>query len=509
MLSSVKLIVRNRQLCNNLRLQTLARNMSLLKHKAFVNNDWVQGVSGNTFDVINPANSQVVGSVPNMNTEDTQQAIEAASLAFQTWQDTTAKERSQLLRRWFDLMVENKQQLAEIMTAESGKPINEALGEVVYGNSFVEWFSEQARRIDGEIIQSPTPSKQILLTKQPIGVVALITPWNFPHAMITRKAAAALAAGCTCVIKPAEDTPLTALALAQLAQDAGIPKGVINIVTCDRSLAPEVGKVLCEHPKVAGLSFTGSTEVGKILYQQCAKHVKRVGLELGGNAPFIVFSKSDLDKAVQGAMASKFRNCGQTCVSANRFIVQKDIFDQFVSKLKFAMHNQLVIGDGKDTKTTIGPLINKAQATKVHDLVQDALSKGAEAVVGGKPATHGALFYEPTLLTNINKDMRVYSEEIFGPVAVCISFETEEEALNIANDTRRGLAGYFYSSDIAQAFRVAKKMEVGMVGINEGMISATEAAFGGIKESGVGREGSKHGIEEYVYVKYTCFGGLN
>uniref|UniRef100_A0A6M2DFR9 Putative formyltetrahydrofolate dehydrogenase n=1 Tax=Xenopsylla cheopis TaxID=163159 RepID=A0A6M2DFR9_XENCH len=499
----VRLIPYNKQ------VYKLSRNMSLLKQQAFINNDWVQATSGNRFDVLNPANNKVVGTVPNMNPDDAVQAIEAASKAFQTWQDTTAKERSQLLRRWYDLMQENKQQLAEIMTSESGKPISEALGEVNYGNSFVEWFSEQARRIDGEIIQSPASSKQILLTKQPIGVVAMITPWNFPHAMITRKAAAALAAGCTCVIKPAEDTPLTALALAQLAQDAGIPKGVINVVTCDRAYVTEVGKVLCEHPKIAALSFTGSTEVGKTLYQQCAKHIKRVGLELGGNAPFIVFSKADLDKAVAGAMASKFRNCGQTCVSANTFLIQKDVFEQFVSKMKFAMHNQLVMGDGKDPKTTIGPLVNEAQARKIQSLVNDALNKGAEVVVGGKPSTLGPLFYEPTLLTHITKDMNVYNQEIFGPVVVCIPFETEEEAITIANNSKSGLAGYFYSSDIAQAFRVAKKLEVGMVGVNEGIISTTEAAFGGIKESGFGREGSKHGCDEYLYIKYTCFGGLS
>lgn len=395
------------------------------------------------------------------------------------------------------------------MTAESGKPIIESMGEVVYGNSFVEWFAEEARRIYGEIVPSPYPNRKLMITHQPIGVAGLITPWNFPHAMITRKAGAAIAAGCTVVIKPAEDTPLTALALAKLADEAGFPKGVLNIVTCSRKNAASVGELLCKSPKVAGISFTGSTEVGKLLYAQCATGVKRIGLELGGNAPFIVFKTADLDKAVLGAMASKFRNCGQTCVSSNRFFIQEEVFDEFVKKITVAVE-RLVIGDGKENGVTIGPLVNEAQLNKVSAIVEEAKSKNAKVLAGGKALPNiGKLFYAPTILSNVTTDMRIYTEEVFGPVVSLIKFKTEEEAVSIANDTSRGLAGYFYSQDLNQVFRVAKKLEVGMVGINEGMISCTEAAFGGIKESGIGREGSRHGIDDYVYMKYMCLGNLN
>ncbi|XP_059488416.1 succinate-semialdehyde dehydrogenase [NADP(+)] GabD [Neocloeon triangulifer] len=484
------------------------RKMSLVKNLAFVNNKWVAATSGKTFEVTNPANGSVLGQVPDMDTQDTEEAIQVAYDAFQSWEFTTAKERALHLRNWFNLLEENKEEIAKIMTAESGKPLAEAAGEVAYGNGFIEWYSEEARRIHGEVISSPIHSKEMMLIRKPIGVAALITPWNFPIAMITRKAGAALAAGCTCVVKPAEDTPLTALAIAALAEKAGIPKGVFNVVTCSRRNAADVGKLLCQSPLVAGLSFTGSTNIGKLLYEQCASTVKRLSLELGGNAPFIVFESADLDAAVKGTMACKFRNCGQTCVSANRLFIQESIFDQFVSKLEETMRG-LKVGDGAQPGVTQGPLINDAQASKVNDLVQDAIKKGAKVHLGGKPALDkGPRFFEPTLLTDVDHSMRMYHEEIFGPVAVCIPFKTEEEVLAIANGTRSGLAGYFFSNDLPQVWRVAKRLETGMVGINEGIISTPEAAFGGIKESGIGREGSHYGIEEYSYIKYLCFGNL-
>ncbi|CAB3361470.1 Hypothetical predicted protein [Cloeon dipterum] len=470
------------------RLSQQIRNMSLVRSLAFVNNQWVPASSGETFEVTNPANGQVLGQVPDMDVDDTEQAVNVAFEAFKTWEHTTAKERSVLLRKWYNLLEDNKDEIARIMTAESGKPLSEAAGEVAYANGFIDWFSEEARRIPGEIVASPTQTKEMMMIRRPIGVAALITPWNFPAAMITRKAGAALAAGCTCVIKPAEDTPLTALAMADLAAKAGIPKGVINVVTCSRKKAAEVGRVLCTSPQVAGLSFTGSTNVGKLLYEQCASTVKRVSLELGGNAPYIVFESADLEAAVKGTIACKFRNCGQTCVSANRLFIQESIFDQFVAKLEEAVKG-LKVGDGAAAGVTQGPLINDAQATKVKQLVEDAVKKGAKVHLG-----------------DVDHSMRVFNEEIFGPVAVCIPFKNEEEVLAIANSTRSGLAGYFYSNNLSQIWRVAKRLEVGMVGINEGLLSAPEAAFGGIKESGIGREGSHYGIEEYSYIKYLCFG---
>ncbi|GFG38603.1 hypothetical protein Cfor_01650 [Coptotermes formosanus] len=486
---------------------TLETRVPLLRDKAFINGQWVAAASGKNFDVIDPASGRVVGSVPDMDASDTTAAIQAAADAFQTWKHTTAKERSEYLRKWYDVLVKHHNDLATLITAEAGKPWKEAHGEVSYGNSFVEWFSEEARRTHGEILASPTRTKEMILIKQPIGVVALITPWNFPIAMITRKAGAALAAGCTCVVKPAEDTPLTALALAQLGEEAGLPKGVFNVVTSNRHHAPEVGKALCESPLVAGISFTGSTAVGKLLYKQSSSGVKRLALELGGNAPFIVFSSADIDKAVDGAIASKFRNCGQTCVSANRFLIQEEIFDVFVEKICSKI-NTLKMGYGMDHSISLGPLINTTQSHKVNTIVQDAIKKGAKVHLGAKPASSlGERFYEPTVLTNINESMMCYKEEIFGPVAVCIR-QTEEEAMTIANNTRQGLAGYFFSNDIPQLWRVAKELAVGMVGINEGMISTAEAAFGGIKESGIGREGSHHGIDEFTYTKYMCFGNL-
>lgn len=489
--------------------QYTVRNMNLLKNKTYTNGEWISSVTNKVFEVKNPANGSVITTVPDMDAIDAQNAIDAAYNAFQTWQNTTAKERGQLLRNWYNLINENQDQLAEIMTVESGKPLSESKGEVSYGNSFVEWFSEQARNVRGEIIPSPAPSRKLFVEHQPIGVAALITPWNFPLAMITRKAAAALAVGCTCVIKPAEDTPLTALAVIDLADKAGIPKGVLNVVTSDRPNAPAIGKLFCESPQVAGISFTGSTEVGKILYKQCSSRIKRLALELGGNAPFIVYDSADVNKAVAGALISKFRNCGQACVASNRFLIQDNIYDEFVSKLTEEVA-KLKIGDGCQPGTQLGPLINKAQLDKVTKMVDDAVSKGGKILYGGKAAPEfGELFYQPTILADIKDNMDVYSEEIFGPVIVLLRFKTEEDSLRIANATQRGLAGYFYSQNISQIFRVAKKLEVGMVGVNEGLISTAEAPFGGVKESGLGREGSHHGTEDFTYIKYICVGNLD
>lgn len=478
--------------------------------KAYINGSWVSAKSKKTFQVVDPATCKPIASVPDMNVEDCELAVKSAEEAFQHWKNTTAKERSILLRKWYDLLVQNQNELAKVLTLEAGKPLKESLGEVFYGNSFVEWFAEEAKRCYGEVIPAPVKGREMVVIKQPIGVVGLITPWNFPHAMITRKAGAALAAGCTCVIKPAEDTPFTALALAELAEQAGIPKGVINVVTSSRSNAPDIGKYLCESPAIAGISFTGSTAVGKLLYQQCAQGVKRVSLELGGNAPFIVFSNANIDKAVEGAIASKFRNCGQTCISANRFLIHEDVYDEFVQKLADNIKLQLVVGDGKNPSCNVGPLINNEQVKKVEGILNDAVSKGATVVTGGNRATNiGERFFEPTVLTNIKPNMVCYKEEIFGPLAICIKFKSEEDCIKIANSTERGLAGYFYSNDVAQVWRVARGLEVGMIGINEGLISSAEAPFGGVKESGIGREGSRHGLEEYTYMKYLCFGNLS
>lgn len=485
-----------------------SRQYASVIDKAFINGQWVSAASGKTFQVVDPATCQPISSVPDMNIDDVKLAVASADKAFQSWKHTTAKERSQLLRKWYELLVEHQQSLAEILTLEAGKPLSESLGEVGYGNAFVEWFAEEAKRTYGEVVPSPVKSRELIVLRQPIGPVGLITPWNFPHAMITRKAAAAIAAGCTCVIKPAEDTPFTALALAELAAKAGLPKGVINVVTSSRANAGPIGKYLCESPQIAGISFTGSTAVGKLLYEQCAEGVKRLGLELGGNAPFIVFAGANLEKAADGALASKFRNCGQTCISANRFLIQDTVFDEFVAKLRQRIE-KLVMGDGKTAGCTMGPLINMDQVKKVEQIVEDAVAKGAKVVVGGKRALElGERFFHPTLLTGIKENMRCYKEEIFGPVAVCIPFSSEEECVKVANSTERGLAGYFYTGDIAQAWRVAKELEVGMVGVNEGLISHAETPFGGIKESGIGREGSKHGMDEYTYIKYVCFGNL-
>lgn len=485
------------------------RSMHLLRDNAYVNGKWVSASSKQTFPICNPVDNGVIASIPDMNIADAQSAIDAAAKAFESFSKTTAKERSDLLRKWYNLMVEHSEDLACILTKENGKSLAESRAEIKYGNSFVEWFAEEARRIDGEVLQAPAANRELLLWRQPVGVAALITPWNFPHAMITRKAGAAIAAGCTCVVKPSEDTPLTALALADLAEKAGFPTGIFNVLTTSVTNSAAVGKELCENPKVRVLSFTGSTAVGKILYRQCATTMKRLGLELGGNAPYIVFKSADVDLAVNSAMASKFRNTGQTCVSANRFFVEADIFDEFVEMFVEKIKKDIKMGDGSKEGITHGPLIKKSQLDMVDGLVKEAVQKGAKVHCGGAPLPDlGPLFYAPTVLTGVTRDAQIYNKEIFGPVAVINKFSNEEDVLKQANDTPVGLAGYFFSQDISQIFRVARKLEVGMVGVNEGLISCAEAAFGGVKESGLGREGSKHGVEDFLDIKYVCIGNL-
>ncbi|KAF2361915.1 Aldehyde dehydrogenase domain [Trinorchestia longiramus] len=480
----------------------------LLKNQAFINGKFVGAKSGKTFEVVNPASGKVIGSVPAMNTSDAEEAVAAAHTAFQSWRNTTAKERSSVLRRWFNLMEEHKEDLAVIMTVEAGKPLAEARGELGYGGSFLEFFAEEAKRIQGEVLQPMLPNREMLLLRQPVGVAGFITPWNFPNAMITRKAGAALAAGCSCVLKPAEDTPFSALALAALAHEAGVPPGVFNVITSLKTDAAAVGNLLCTSPHIAVISFTGSTGVGKILYEQCAQGVKKLGLELGGNAPFIVFNSARLDVAVNALMVAKFRNAGQACISANRVLVQSDIYDRFLAAVKTAME-ALRVGDGLLEGITVGPLINRPQMNKVSTLVSESVSQGATVLLGGGPHTAGELFYQPTLLTDVTSEMPCCATEVFGPVVSVMKFDTEEEAVRIANDCKTGLAGYFMSQDVSQVWRVARQLEVGMVGINEGLISAAEAAFGGIKESGLGREGSSHGLDDYLETKYLCIGNTH
>ncbi|KAH0568105.1 succinate-semialdehyde dehydrogenase, mitochondrial [Cotesia glomerata] len=487
----------------------LRREFSLLKNQGFINGKWVAAQGNAKFEVVNPATKAVIDSVPDMNIQDTKLAIDAATEAFKTFRNTTAKYRANLLRNWYNLMVQHSEELAKILTQENGKSLAESRAEITYGNSFVEWFSEEARRINGEILPATTDNRKLMILKQPAGVAALITPWNFPHAMITRKAGAAIAAGCTCIIKPSEDTPFTGLALAQLADDAGFPAGVINVITTNTSNSPDVGKAICDDKRVRVVSFTGSTQVGKILYRQCADNVKKVCLELGGNAPFIVFESANIDLAVSSAMVCKFRNTGQTCISANRFYVQKNVFQEFTSKFLERMQKDIVLGDGMKQNVTHGPLIKKSQIDMVDHLVQDAVSKGAKLHCGGKRlADLGELFYAPTLLTDVNENMEIFAKEIFGPVAVIHQFESEDQVLMDANNINVGLAGYFYSENLSQIFRVARKMEVGMIGVNEGLISCAEAAFGGVKESGLGREGSKHGVDDFLDIKYLCLGNI-
>jgi succinate-semialdehyde dehydrogenase / glutarate-semialdehyde dehydrogenase len=466
----------------------------LLKSDAFIDGAWVPADSGKRFAVRNPATDEVIAEVADVAEAETRRAIEAAARALPAWRKKTAKERAVVLRKWF-----------ELMTAEQGKPLAETRGEVSYGASFIEWFAEEGKRIYGDVIPTNQSGRRILVLKEPIGVVAAVTPWNFPNAMITRKCAPALAAGCTFVIKPAEDTPLSALALAELAKRAGIPAGVFNVLPSDQ--AAKVGGELTQNPLVRKFSFTGSTEIGKLLMRQCASTVKKVSLELGGNAPFIVFDDADLDAAVDGAMLSKYRNMGQTCVCANRILVQDKIYDAFAEKLA-AKVRVMKVGDGTQDGVTQGPLINEDGVEKVERLVADATKKGAKIMVGGKRHPLGHTFFEPTVLTEVTPAMAMAREEIFGPVASLYRFHTEDEAIRMANDTEFGLAAYFYSRDLGRVFRVAEALEYGILGINEGIISTEVAPFGGFKESGIGREGSKYGIEDYLEIKYLALGGI-
>ncbi len=476
------------------------KDATLLKDKCYVAGEWIGGAA--TIAVTNPVDDSVVGDVPKLGATETRRAIEAAEKAQKLWARKTAKERAIVLRRWFGLMIDNQEDLARIMTAEQGKPLAESRGEIAYGASFVEFFAEEAKRIYGETIPSPWPNARIVVIRQPLGVVAAITPWNFPNAMITRKAGPALAAGCAFVCKPAGETPLSALALAELGERAGIPPGVFSVIT---GSAREIGAEMTANPIVRGLTFTGSTEVGRVLMAQCAPTIKKLGLELGGNAPFIVFDDADLDAAVEGAMASKYRNAGQTCVCANRLLIQDGVYDAFAEKLAEAVR-KLKVGDGFEAGVTTGPLINPAAVAKVKEHVEDALSKGARIVVGGKPL--GGNFFEPTVLAGVTPEMAVAREETFGPVAPLFRFHSEDQAIAMANATEFGLACYFYARDIGRVWRVAEGLEYGIVGINEGIISTAEAPFGGVKASGIGREGSHHGIEEYVEMKYLLMGGL-
>ncbi|MGA2510858.1 MAG: NADP-dependent succinate-semialdehyde dehydrogenase [Candidatus Acidiferrales bacterium] len=480
------------------------KDARLFREACYVDGQWIQGKSTEMINVDNPATSEVIGRVPRLGGAETRQAIEAANRAFPAWSKRTAKERAAVLRRWFDLMMENQEDLARLMTLEQGKPLTESRGEVAYAAAFLEWFGEEAKRVYGDVIPQHQADKRIVVIKQPIGVVACITPWNFPLAMITRKVGPAIGAGCTVVVKPASQTPFSALALADLADRAGVPKGVFNVVT---GSSTEIGGELTSNPIVRKLSFTGSTEIGKILMAQCAGTVKKLSLELGGNAPFVVFDDADLDAAVEGAIASKYRNTGQTCVCTNRVLVQDSVYDVFATKLAAAV-KALNPAPGLEAGATQGPLIDDAAMQKVESHIRDAKSKGAKVLVGGCRHSLGGRFFEPTVLTEVTPEMTVAREETFGPVAPLFRFKTESEAIALANDTEFGLAAYFYGRDIARVWRVAEALEYGIVGINTGLISTEVAPFGGVKESGLGREGSKYGIDDFVEIKYLCFGGI-
>ncbi len=480
------------------------KDPSLFRQQAYLNGEWCNADGGGTHAVSNPATGETIGSVPLMGAAETRRAIAAADEAWRLWRRKTAKERSIILRKWNDLMLANLDDLALIMTTEQGKPLAESRGEIAYAASFIEWFAEEGKRAGGDTIPSPTPGTRIVVVKEPVGVCAAITPWNFPAAMITRKAGPALAAGCTMVLKPAESTPFSALALAVLAERAGIPAGVFSVVT---GAAREIGAEMTGNPTVRKLTFTGSTGVGRLLMEQCAATVKKLSLELGGNAPFIVFDDADLDAAVEGAMASKYRNAGQTCVCANRLYVQDGVYDAFAAKLVAAVA-RLKVGNGLQEGVTQGPLIDEKAVLKVEQHIADALAKGARLLAGGKRHALGHSFFEPTVLAGVTADMMVAREETFGPMAPLFRFKTDEEAVALANDTEFGLASYFYSRDIGRIWRVAEGLESGMVGINTGLISNEVAPFGGVKQSGLGREGSKYGIEDYQVIKYLCMGGI-
>jgi len=484
------------------RVTKLLRDRELFREACYIDGRWVAADPGRTIQVDDPATGEIIGTVPRLGRAETKQAIDAAAAAFPEWRARTAKERSVILRRWFELMMSNQDDLATLMTLEQGKPLTESRGEVAYGAGFIEWFAEEGRRTYGDTIPSHARDKRIVVLKEPIGVVGCITPWNFPIAMITRKVGPALAAGCTVVAKPASQTPFSALALAALAERAGLPNGVLNIVT---GSAAEVGGELTSNPVVRKISFTGSTEVGKILMAQCATTVKKVSLELGGNAPFIVFDDADLDAAVEGAIVSKYRNTGQTCVCANRILVQSSVYDAFAERLGRAV-GKLKVGPGLEDGVTQGPLIDMAAVEKVESHISDAVAKGARVLVGGRRAPAGGRFFTPTVLADATPEMALSREETFGPVAPLFRFSTEAEAIAVANATEYGLAAYFYGRDVGRIWRVAEALEYGIVGINTGLISTEVAPFGGMKESGIGREGSKYGIEEYLEVKYLCLG---
>lgn len=481
------------------------KNKDLMKDKAYIDGQWVGADSGKSFDVVNPATGETLGAVPDMGAAETERAIAAGKKAMKAWAAKTAKERCNIMKEWYRLIMQNQEDLAQILTAEQGKPLAEARGEVAYGASFIEWYAEEAKRVYGDIIPTHKNDARVLVIRQPIGVVGAVTPWNFPNAMITRKVAPAMAAGCPSVLKPAEDTPLSALALAVLAEQAGIPAGIFNLVTT--SEAKVVGETLTGHQDVRKISFTGSTQVGKILMKQSADTVKKVSLELGGNAPFIVFESADLDKAVEGAIACKFRNAGQTCVCANRIYVQDSVYEEFADKLADKI-KAMKVGDGTQDGVVIGPLINEAAVKKVEEHVSDAKAKGGKVVLGGEAHEAGQLFYTPTLITDMSDDMKVACEETFGPVAGLFKFSSEDEVIAKANDTPYGLASYFYSNDLGQCFRVSEALEYGMVGVNEPVVSGEAVPFGGVKESGIGREGSKYGIDDFTEMKYILLGGV-
>lgn len=478
------------------------KNPDLLKQQVFIDGLWMDAADGKSFAVTNPATGETIAQVPSVSTAQVEQAVQAAEAALNAWKNMTAKERSVLLRKWFDLMVANQEDLAVILSTEQGKPLTESRGEILYGASFIEWFAEEAKRTYGDVIPHDKQGRRLVVIKQPVGVVAAITPWNFPNAMIAHKVGPALAAGCTVVIKPASETPLSALALMVLAEQAGIPKGVLNVVT---GSSREIGEVLTTHPVVKKVSFTGSTQVGKLLMKQCSSTMKKISMELGGNAPFIVFEDADLDRAVKGAMASKFRNSGQTCVCSNRILVHANIYDQFLEKLTAAVR-ELKVAPAFEEGAEQGPLINEKAVEKIEEHIADAVGKGAKVLVGGKRHELGQTFFEPTVLSHVTPDMLVARNETFAPLAPVFQFSTDEEAIQMANDTEFGLASYIYTESLSRAWKVSEALEYGMVGINEGLISTEVAPFGGVKESGTGREGSKYGIEDYLDIKYMCMG---